>query len=106
MLSPKNLDLGDLSLRTAMAPLLSPLSTLHLHFSIDIYPQVLKDAKAVDEAFAAGQDIKPLCGLAFAVKDNIDVLGYPTAAGTPALEGSHRSNPSIPHNGCELLVMA
>ncbi len=56
-------------------------------------PQVLEDAKAVDEAFAAGQDIKPLCGLAFAVKDNIDVLGYPTAAGTPALEGADRSSP-------------
>ena len=38
--------------------------------------QVLKDAKAIDDAKAAGQDTGPLCGLAFAVKDNIDVLGY------------------------------
>lgn len=38
--------------------------------------QVLEDTKAVDDAFTAGKDIKPLCGLAFAVKDNIDVLGY------------------------------
>lgn len=39
------------------------------------HEQVLADAKAVDEAAAAGKDVGPLCGLAFAVKDNIDVLG-------------------------------
>ena len=37
--------------------------------------QVLADAQVVDEAAAAGKDTGPLCGLAFAVKDNIDVLG-------------------------------
>ena len=37
--------------------------------------QVLAEAKAVDDLYAAGKDIKPLCGLAFAVKDNIDVVG-------------------------------
>lgn len=37
--------------------------------------QVLAEAKAVDNLYAAGKDIKPLCGLAFAVKDNIDVVG-------------------------------
>lgn len=37
--------------------------------------QVLKDAKAIDDAYAAGKSIEPLCGLAFAVKDNIDVVG-------------------------------
>ena len=40
-----------------------------------MFSQVLEDARAVDDAFTAGKDIKPLCGLAFAVKDNIDVLG-------------------------------
>ena len=49
--------------------------------------QVLADAQAVDELRASGQDTRPLCGLAFAVKDNIDVVGYPTVAGTPALQG-------------------
>ena len=59
--------------------------------------QVLADAQAVDDAAAAGKDTGPLCGLAFAVKDNIDVLGYPTAAGTPVLEGDcpHLSAPVI-----------
>ena len=37
--------------------------------------QVLAEARAVDDLYAAGKDIKPLCGLAFAVKDNIDVVG-------------------------------
>ena len=37
--------------------------------------QVLAEARAVDSLHAAGKDIKPLCGLAFAVKDNIDVAG-------------------------------
>ncbi|KAK9812686.1 hypothetical protein WJX72_002003 [[Myrmecia] bisecta] len=51
--------------------------------------RVLADAKAIDDKYAAGMDIKPLCGIAFAVKDNIDVAGYPTVAGTPALEGHY-----------------
>ena len=50
--------------------------------------QVLADARAVDELKASGHDTGPLCGLAFAVKDNIDVVGYPTVAGTPALSGA------------------
>ena len=50
-------------------------------------PQVLADAQAIDDKAAAGEDVGPLCGLTFVVKDNIDVLGYPTAGGTPALVG-------------------
>lgn len=38
--------------------------------------QVLKEARAIDDAHDAGLDIKPLCGMAFVVKDNLDVLGY------------------------------
>ena len=38
--------------------------------------QVLKEARAVDDAYDAGLDITPLCGMAFVVKDNLDVLGY------------------------------
>ena len=52
---------------------------------------MLADAKAVDELKASGQDTRPLCGLPFAVKDNIDVVGYPTVAGTPALHGTQIS---------------
>ncbi|KAL0036071.1 hypothetical protein WJX79_001223 [Trebouxia sp. C0005] len=50
-------------------------------------PQVLADAAAVDAKAAAGQSITPLCGLPLAVKDSIDVQGYPTTGATPALAG-------------------
>ncbi|KAL3134878.1 hypothetical protein ABBQ32_007844 [Trebouxia sp. C0010 RCD-2024] len=46
---------------------------------------VLADAAAVDAKAATGASIEPLCGLPLAVKDSIDVLGYPTTASTPAL---------------------
>lgn len=51
--------------------------------------QVLAEAKAIDASKAAGKDTGPLCGLPFAVKDNIDVVGYATVAGTPGLQGEH-----------------
>ena len=47
--------------------------------------QVLADAAAVDDKAASGGDITPLCGLPLAVKDTIDVEGYPTTAATPGL---------------------
>ena len=46
--------------------------------------QVLADAAAVDAKAARGESIRPLCGLPIAVKDSIDVKGYPTTASTPA----------------------
>ena len=59
----------------AYTTLLHQDSLRRLHPSSQAAYQVLEDAKAVDDAKAAGQDTGPLCGLAFAVKDNIDVLG-------------------------------
>ena len=47
----------------------------------------MEDARAIDAKAAAGGDVRPLCGLPLAVKDSIDVEGYPTSAGTPALLG-------------------
>lgn len=47
--------------------------------------QVLADAAAIDAKAAAGGAITPLCGLPLAVKDTIDVEGYPTTAATPGL---------------------
>ena len=48
---------------------------------------MLARAAALDEMKRNGKDIGPLCGLPMVVKDNIDVAGYITAAGTPALRG-------------------
>ncbi len=36
---------------------------------------MLLEAQAIDDKYEAGEDIKPLCGMAFVVKDNLDVLG-------------------------------
>jgi allophanate hydrolase len=44
---------------------------------------ILNQAQAVARRRAAGESL-PLYGVPFAVKDNIDVAGYPTSAGCPA----------------------
>jgi allophanate hydrolase len=45
--------------------------------------EMIAAAAGVDARVAAGESC-PLAGLAFAVKDNIDVAGWPTTAGCPA----------------------
>ena len=55
--------------------------------------QVLREAHAVDMKYDEGGDIRPLCGLTFAVKDLYDVAGYHTVAGTPALAGQATIHP-------------
>lgn len=48
--------------------------------------QVVEQARAVDTARKAGQKLGPLAGLPIVVKDNINTVGFPTTAGTPALK--------------------
>lgn len=48
---------------------------------------MLEQAAAIDKKKRNGIDTGPLCGVPMVVKDNIDVAGYITAAGTPALRG-------------------
>ncbi len=49
--------------------------------------RVLEEARAVDQARARGDKLGALAGLPFVVKDQIDVVGYPTSVGSSLLEG-------------------
>lgn len=48
--------------------------------------RVLEQARAVDRARRRGEALKPMSGVPFAVKDQIDAAGYPTTAGNAALK--------------------
>lgn len=51
-------------------------------------PEALSDARALDRERAAGRLRGPLHGIPVLIKDNIDLLGMPTTAGSLALENS------------------
>lgn len=58
----------------------------NLNLTIAIDPQAVRTAaQAVDDARTRGEPLGPLAGLPLLVKDNIDTLGFATAAATPAL---------------------
>ncbi len=57
-----------------------------LNSVILIAPDALEQAAASDKRRAAGQALGPLDGVPILLKDNIDVVGMPTTAGTFALE--------------------
>src|SRR5262249_35552035 len=53
---------------------------------IAVNPNVMTEAEALDRAFAASGELSgPLHGVPVLVKDNVDVAGLPTTAGSRAL---------------------
>jgi amidase len=58
-----------------------------LHAVITLSPDALAEAAKSDERHQAGQPLGPLDGIPVLVKDNIQVAGMPTTAGSPALLG-------------------
>jgi amidase len=56
-----------------------------LHTVISVSPDAMADAAASDQAWSSGQSRGPLEGIPVLIKDNIQVAGMPTTAGSPAL---------------------
>jgi mandelamide amidase len=80
---------GELKAEKYVAELLKQYNAhkdLNLVTSID-EARVLEAARSVDEARARGGKLGPAAGLPFAVKDQIEVAGYPATAGNGALRG-------------------
>lgn len=76
---------------TATAHTQAMLARIASHKSLNAYIATTSDlalaqAKAVDTAIAAGRDTGPIAGAVLAIKDNIDVKGVATTAGTPGLK--------------------
>ncbi|WP_170206294.1 amidase [Halopolyspora algeriensis] len=56
-------------------------------FTAVVDDQALAAARAVDDALSAGEEVPPLAGVPFSVKDVIAVSGLPLQAGSPAMAG-------------------
>tara|TARA_Y100001936_G_scaffold24797_1_gene22739 strand:+ start:362 stop:1759 length:1398 start_codon:yes stop_codon:yes gene_type:complete len=57
-----------------------------LHSVIAIAPDAMAQAEASDARRAAGESLGPLDGIPILLKDNLDMVGMPTTAGSFALE--------------------
>jgi aspartyl-tRNA(Asn)/glutamyl-tRNA(Gln) amidotransferase subunit A len=82
---------GAMSPVAASEALLERIAALdrHLHAFIAVTrDRALAEARAAESALRGGQDLGPLHGVPYAVKDLYDVKGLPTTAGTRLLAGN------------------
>jgi mandelamide amidase len=85
----QHIRLGNLRAEVYAARLLEHYTAnkaLNTAISID-RERVLERAREIDVARLRNERLGPLAGLPYMVKDTINVAGYPTTAGTPALRG-------------------
>lgn len=68
-----------------------------LNAIVRMIDEAREQADAADAALLRGDVAGPLHGVPFTVKENIDVAGYPTTSGVPALQGAiaTRDAPSV-----------
>src|SRR6516165_2398621 len=78
---------GTLSSATLTGFYLQRIERLNpaLHAVITVSEAALTEAAASDQAWASGEPRGPLEGIPVLVKDNVQVAGMPTTAGSPAL---------------------
>lgn len=78
---------GQTNSEAVTAAYIARIETLnpHLHAVIFINPSALDDARASDARRAQGKSLGALDGIPVLLKDNIDVAGIPTTAGSLAL---------------------
>jgi amidase len=83
------MDAGELTSEALVQAYLDRIELLdpHLNAVIAVSPTALDDARAADEARAAGTSL-PLLGIPVLLKDNINATGMPTTAGSLALAES------------------
>lgn len=79
---------GDISSREAVEASLERLAEVEPHINAfsDHAAGVLVRAEEADARRASGEPLRPLHGVPIAVKENHDLIGYPTTHGVPALK--------------------
>ena len=90
---------GELTAKAYAEALLArcrALEDLNAFITLD-RDKVREKARAADRERTRGATLGPLHGVPLAIKDNFDVEGYPTTAGTPALRDHHpqRTAPAV-----------
>jgi len=72
--------LSGLGAREATAQIRNGELSAELYTSVD-ETRVLEEARAMDVARANGKKLGPTAGLPFAMKDQMEIAGYPTTVG-------------------------